>query len=75
MTTTARPLTLEEQSKLWVLMKNLHITQTLIAKKNKLKAPMLISKVCRGEYNVTPRIKKQFLKAGIDLDKIMEGGE
>lgn len=72
MTTTNRKLTIEEQSKLWVLMKNKKITQTLIAKKNKLTNPVLISRVCRGEYNVTPRIIKQFKKAGIDLNEVME---
>ena len=72
MTTNCRPLTLEEQSKLWVLMKNRNITQRLIAKKNKLKSFMLISKVCRGEYNITPRMKKQFQRVGINLEEIME---
>ena len=72
MTTTARTLTIEEQGRLWVLMKNKRITQTSIARKNHLTSPMLISKVCRGEYNVTPRIIKQFKKGGINLEEIMQ---
>ena len=72
MTTSARPLTLEEQAKLWVIMKNKGITQTYIAKKNYLTSPMLISKVCRGLYNVTPRLKEQFKKVGINLNEIMK---
>lgn len=71
MTTNCRTLTLEEQAKLWVLMKSKKITQTKIARRNKLVSPMLISKVCRGKYNVTPRIEAQFKKTGINLREIM----
>ena len=71
MTTTCRPLNISEQSKLWTLMKYKKITQTMIAKKANLKYSVLIGRVCRGEYNVTPRILTQFKKAGIDLNTIM----
>ena len=71
MTTTCRPLNIAEQSKLWTLMKYKKITQTMIAKKANLKYPELISRVCRGVYNVTPRILVYFKTAGIDLKEIM----
>ena len=71
MPTNCRPLTIEEQAKLWVLMKSKKITQIKIARRNKLVSTMLISKVCRGKYNVTPKIEQQFKKAGINLNKIM----
>ena len=67
-----RKLNLKEQCKLIVEMNLLHLTQTKIAKINGLKSSMLFSKVCRGEYNVTPKVKQQFLNAGINLDEIME---
>lgn len=71
MSTNCRVLTLEEQAKLWVLMKSKKITQIKIARRNKLVSTMLISKVCRGKYNVTPKIEQQFKNAGINLNEIM----
>ena len=69
---SSRLLTLEEQAKLWVLMKRRKITQIKIARRNGLVSPLLISKLCRGKYPVTPRIEAQFKKAGINLREIME---
>lgn len=71
MTTTNRPLTLEEQAKLWIIMRTKKITQTAIAKANHFTNSAFIRKVCYGEYNVTPRVIRQFKKAGINLNEVM----
>lgn len=72
MTTNCRPLNIQEQRKLQAEMRNKKLTQTKIAIKNGFTTSMFINKVCNGFYNVTPRVKEQFKKVGIDLDKIMK---
>ena len=70
MATTNRALTLEEQGKLWAVMRKLKLTHTQIAKVNGVAQPY-ITDVCLGKVNVTPRIMTYFKNAGIDLEKIL----
>lgn len=70
MTSDSRVLTFDERIKLYAKMKSMRLTQTAIAKKNRVSIPM-INKFCLGEYNATPKIKKFFFRVGINLDDIM----
>ena len=72
MRTNCRPLTLEEQRKLLIEMRNKKISQTKISIINNFTTPVFINKVCNGFYNITPKVKEQFQKVGINLDKIMK---
>ena len=70
MATKSRPLTLEEQGKLWAIMRKLKLKHTQIAKVNGVTQPY-ISDICLGKENITPKIITYFKNAGIDLEKIL----
>lgn len=70
MTTNSKPLTDKQIRRLKKYMKQNKITQTHIGEINGISA-YHISRACRGEYNITPRLKQQFLNAGIDLDEVI----
>ena len=72
MKTSNKPLTLEQQEKLYIDMRNKGISQTDIARANHLSSSYMISEVCRGIYNVTPLVKKYFSIGGINLDDILD---
>lgn len=72
MRTNNKPLTLEQQEKLYNDMINKHMSQVRIARINNLKNSKSIHQVCTGQYNITPLMKKYFMNAGINLDEIMD---
>ena len=72
MKTNNKPLTLEQQEKLFCDMRNKGVSQVKIARINNLKNSKSIHQVCTGRYNITPLMKRYFSNAGIDLDEIMD---
>ena len=70
MATTNRALTLEEQGKLWAVMRKNKIQRTYIAEINKV-TNKYISDICLGKENITPNVITKFKNAGIDLEKIL----
>lgn len=68
--TKSRYLTYREENLLVNLLRAKKITCSEIAKLNGV-TPIVLNKVVNGEYRVTPRVKEQFAKGGINLDEIM----